>query len=405
MNRLLQGDVGSGKTAVAAYACLAAVANGAQAAFVAPTEVLVRQHDETVRRLLAGSRVRIETLLGAMTAKAKREAAARIAAGEADLVVGTHAVISERVAFRRLALVVVDEQHKFGVRQRKDLVSKGPAPHCLVMTATPIPRTLAMVVYGDLDVSAIDSLPPGRGRRETVVVRPRDAREAFGRVRREVDAGRQAFVVYPLVEESDKVGLLDAVSGAEAWRRALPGRRVGLVHGKMRAAERDASMAAFRRRETDVLVATVVVEVGIDVPNATVLVVEHAERFGLSQLHQLRGRVGRGAAGGVCVLLDRSEGSAPARLDVLAATEDGFRIAEEDLRLRGAGDLFGVRQHGAPEFRSARFPDDVPLLSAARSIVRNLFASDPTLAAPDLSGLAARVAARERAVGDAAAGG
>ena len=405
MSRLLQGDVGAGKTLVAVYACLACVANRRQAAFVAPTEVLARQHEATLRRWLEGSEVRVEALYGARRGKARDAVVARIARGEVDLVVGTHALLSRDVAFDRLSLVVVDEQHKFGVAQRRELVSKGAAPHLLVMTATPIPRTLAMVAYGDLDVTVLDGVPPGRGPRTTWVASPADGPRVFERVRAELRAGRQAFVVYPLVEESDRAGLRDATAGREAWARALPAARVGLVHGRQKAAERQAVMAAFRAGGLDVLVATVVVEVGVDVPNATVLVVEHAERFGLSQLHQLRGRVGRGAGGGLCVLLDRSAGPTPARLDVLARTEDGFEIAEEDLRLRGAGDLFGTRQHGAPAFAAARLPEDLPVLLRARAVARAVLADRRGLDAPDLAALAARVRAREAAIGDVAAGG
>ena len=405
MSRLLQGDVGAGKTLVAVYACLACVANRRQAAFVAPTEVLARQHEATLRRWLEGSDVRVEALYGARRGKARAAVVERIARGEVDLVVGTHAVLSRDVRFDRLALVVVDEQHKFGVAQRRELVGKGEAPHLLVMTATPIPRTLAMVAYGDLDVTVLDGVPPGRGPRTTWVVGPSDGARVFERVRAELRAGRQAFVVYPLVEESDRAGLRDATAGREAWARALPAARVGLVHGRQRADERQAVMAAFRAGGLDVLVATVVVEVGVDVPNATVLVVEHAERFGLSQLHQLRGRVGRGAGGGLCVLMDRSAGPTPARLDVLARTEDGFEIAEEDLRLRGGGDLFGTRQHGAPAFAAARLPEDLPVLLRARAVARAVLADRRGLDAPDLGALAARLRDREAAIGDAAAGG
>ncbi len=405
MSRLLQGDVGAGKTLVAVYACLACVANRRQAAFVAPTEVLARQHEATLRRWLEGSDVRVEALYGARRGKARAAVVERIARGEVDLVVGTHAVLSRDVRFERLSLVVVDEQHKFGVAQRRELVSKGAAPHLLVMTATPIPRTLAMVAYGDLDVTVLDGLPPGRGPRTTWVATPADGPRVFERVRAELRAGRQAFVVYPLVEESDRAGLRDATAGREAWARALPAARVGLVHGRQKADERHAVMAAFRAGGLDVLVATVVVEVGVDVPNATVLVVEHAERFGLSQLHQLRGRVGRGAGGGLCVLLDRSAGPTPDRLEVLARTEDGFEIAEADLRLRGAGDLFGTRQHGAAEFAAARLPDDLPVLLRARAVARTVLDDRRGLDAPDLAALAARVRDREAAIGDAAAGG
>ena len=392
MERLLQGDVGSGKTAVAAYACLAAVANGLQAAFMAPTDVLVRQHERTLEAVLRGSRVRVATLRGGARGRARSEAIAAIESGEADLVVGTHAVISEDVRFARLGLVVVDEQHKFGVRQRRALATKGPAPHVLVMTATPIPRTLAMVVYGDLDLTLLEGRPAGAAGRETVVALPKDGPAVFARVREALDRGEQGFVVYPLVEESDRAGLRDATEGARAWERALPHARVGLVHGRQKPAERAAVMDAFRERRLDLLVATVVVEVGIDVPNATVLVVEHAERFGLSQLHQLRGRVGRGPAGGLCVLLDRSEAGTTERLRVLESTEDGFRIAEEDLRLRGAGDLLGTRQHGAPGFRAVRLPDDLDVLERARRVARDLLAADPALAGEGLAALRAWVA-------------
>ena len=405
MNRLLQGDVGCGKTAVAAYACLVAVANRRQAAFMAPTELLARQHAATLAEVLEGSSVRVETLLGSGRGKPRKEALARIARGDADLVVGTHALLSAPVEFAHLALVVVDEQHKFGVRQRRALVTKGPAPHCLVMTATPIPRTLAMTAYGELAVTVVHGRPPGAGRRTTRVVTPSGSAEVLAAVREALARGEQAFVVFPLVEESDKVDLRDATRGAHQWQTALAGFRVGLVHGAMTADARAATMDAFRRRRLDCLVATVVVEVGIDVPNATVLVVEHAERFGLSQLHQLRGRVGRGPRGGRCFLMDRAAAGTPARLEVLAATEDGFEIAEEDLRLRGGGDLFGTRQHGMPAFFSARLPDDLPLLERARRTVARLLEADPALSSPEHAGLAARVRRREADIGDPTSGG
>lgn len=405
MNRLLQGDVGSGKTAVAAYACLAAAANGWQAAFMAPTEALARQHEATLGAWLHGSDVRVVGLYGGEKAKAKRDARAAVASGEARIVVGTHAVLSNGVDFARLGLVVVDEQHKFGVLQRRELVSKGTAPHCLVMTATPIPRSLALVVFGDLDYSVLDGKPPGVGARTTWLVKPTDGERVFGRVRNELAKGHQAYVVYPLVEESETLTLKDATAGFAAWTRALPDRRVGLVHGRMKSAERIAVLDAFRRREIDVLVATVVVEVGIDVANATVLVVEHAERFGLSQLHQLRGRVGRGTARGLCVLMDRSEGSTPERLSVLEATDDGFRIAEEDLRLRGAGDFFGTRQHGAPAFVAARLPEDLPLLARARTVASRLVDEAGTTVDRGFVAMEAWVRAEESRVGDPVAGG
>lgn len=405
MHRLLQGDVGSGKTVVAAYACLAAAANGHQSAFMAPTELLARQHEATLAGWLRGSDVEVVGLYGAAKARERREARARVASGAARIVVGTHAVFSAGVEFERLGLVVVDEQHKFGVRQRRELVGKGAAPHCLVMTATPIPRSLALVVYGDLDYSVLDGKPPGVGRRTTWLVRPSDGERVFARVRDELGRGRQAYVVYPLVEESESLALRDAIAGHAAWTRTLPSHRIGLVHGRMKADARAQVLESFRRRELDVLVATVVVEVGIDVANATMLVVEHAERFGLSQLHQLRGRVGRGEAGGLCVLMDRSEGATPERLSVLEALDDGFAIAEEDLRLRGAGDFFGTRQHGAPAFLAARLPEDLPLLAKARAAVARVLDRGDTVGSRELDALAAWVGAEEARVGDPIAGG
>jgi ATP-dependent DNA helicase RecG len=404
MHRLLQGEVGSGKTLVAAYALLGAVAAGLQGAVMAPTEVLARQHEQTLERLLAGSRVRLAALTGGLAAARRAALLARLAAGEIDVLVGTHALAGPEVVFRRLGLVVVDEEHKFGVRQRAALASKGPegrAPHCLVMTATPIPRTLALTVYGDLDVSVIDGLPPGRLPVETWVVRPREGARVMARVRRDLAEGRQAFVVYPAVEGGGAAGLRDAVEGAARWQRALPRRRVGLLHGRLPAAEKRRVLDAFRARALDVLVATVVVEVGVDVPNASLLVVEHAERFGLTQLHQLRGRVGRGSVGGLCVLVDRSSGGANARLEVLARTHDGLRVAEEDLALRGVGDLVGTRQSGAPGFRAARLPADLPLLARARATARALLADDPALARPEHAVLSARLA-QEEAQGEGA---
>ena len=403
MMRLLQGDVGSGKTAVAAYAMLGVVACGRQAAFMAPTEVLARQHAATLESLLAGSRVRLLRLAGGARSVARREALAAIASGEADIVVGTHAVIAEDVRFASLALAIVDEQHKFGVQQRRELIAKGEgtdaevdAPHCLVMTATPIPRTLALTVWGDMDVSVIEGTIPGRTPVETIVVKPRDGRSVMRRVKAELAEGRQAYVIYPLIEESDNLALQDAQAGAVRWQKALPGRSVGLLHGRMKRDEKDATMAAFRAGDIHLLVATVVVEVGVDVPNATILVVEHAERFGLSQLHQLRGRIGRGTEGGLCVLVDRSRAATPARLDVLAGTRDGFVIAEEDLKLRGVGDVFGTRQHGRAPFHAAALPADLPVLLRARQAAERLGAEDPGLVRPEHAGLAEALRTRAR---------
>jgi ATP-dependent DNA helicase RecG len=346
--------------------------------------------------------VRIAFLGGGRRGKERARALERIAAGEVDLVIGTHAVIGDDVQFRDLALVVVDEQHKFGVRQRRHLVAKGRAaglrPHCLVMTATPIPRTLALAVWGDMDVSVIEGTVPGRRPVRTRVVRPREGARVLRLMREQLARGRQAYVIYPLVEESEKLSLRDAQAGLVRWRRALPDRRVGLLHGRMKRDEKVAVMRAFAAGDLDLLVATVLVEVGVDVPNATVLVVEHAERFGLSQLHQLRGRIGRGPAGGVCVLVDRSRADTPARLGILEATDDGFRIAEEDLKLRGVGDLFGTRQHGRPPFRAAALPRDLPLLVRARFAAEDVVARDPELRAEGHALLRAAVEARAAAL-------
>ena len=383
MQRLLQGDVGSGKTAVAACALLAAVAGGYQAALMAPTEMLARQHATTLEALLAGSRVHVALLTGGRATKARAATLDAIASGTIDIVVGTHAVIGTAVTFARLGLAVIDEQHKFGVRQRAALQAKGTDrdagtdPHVLVMTATPIPRTLALTLYGDLDVSIMRGTLPGRTPVETIVATPSNGRAILDRVREQLTRGRQAYVVYPLVEQSEKLTLRNAEQGRTAWQRALPDHRVGLVHGRMKRAEREQVMDAFREGTVHLLVSTTVVEVGVDVSNATVLVVEHAERFGLSQLHQLRGRVGRGSHRGLCVLMNRSVSKRPTRLGVLAQTHDGFRIAEEDLALRGIGDLMGTRQHGRPLFVAASLPRDLPVLVQARELAAHLWETAP----------------------------
>ncbi len=387
MHRLLQGDVGSGKTLVALLAALTAVESGYQAALMAPTELLAEQHYLTAHRLLAPLGLEVLLLTGAQAKGERARVLRRIEQGDAHLVIGTHAVIQEQVAFRRLGLGIVDEQHRFGVAQRAMLAQKGERPHLLVMTATPIPRTLAMTVYGDLDVSVLDELPPGRSPVATRVVWPRQRRQVLDAIRERIARGEQAYVVYPLVEESEAPELADlkaATAAAEELRAALPGARVGLLHGRMPPDEKEAVMVAFRDRRLDVLVATTVVEVGIDVPNATLMVVEHAERFGLSQLHQLRGRVGRGSRPSACLLVaggGRTEESAR-RLAVMEQTTDGFRIAEADLAIRGPGDFLGTRQSGVPDFRVANLLRDQRLLAAAREAAFGLVARDPELADP-----------------------
>ena len=369
MNRLLQGDVGSGKTIVALLAALVAMENGLQVAFMAPTEILAEQHYASVVRVLEPSRFATALLTGTLTAKARREVGGRIATGASQLVVGTHALVQGEVRFKALGLAIVDEQHRFGVVQRATLRDKGLDPDVLVMTATPIPRTLALTAYGDLDTSEIRERIPGRQPIRTMVRSESRRAEVYELIRGQLRAGRQAFVVYPLVEESEKLDLKAASEmAAELRQQVFPDARVGLVHGRVPAAERDRTMAAFAAGAIDVLVATTVIEVGIDVPNATVMVIEQAERFGLAQLHQLRGRVGRGAAQSHCVLVhaSRLSDAARARLRALAETTDGFEIAERDLELRGPGDFFGTRQSGVPMFRVGDLLRDHRLMEEAR---------------------------------------
>jgi ATP-dependent DNA helicase RecG len=369
MNRLLQGDVGSGKTAVALLSMLAAMENGYQAALMAPTEILAEQHARNVKRFLAKTPYRVELLTGSIRAAEKRRLHKDLGAGEIHAAIGTHALIQEAVSFARLGLVVIDEQHRFGVLQRAALRERGFNPDVLVMTATPIPRSLAMTVYGDLDVSVIDELPPGRTPIKTVVVGEDRRAGVYKGVEREVRSGRQAYIVYPLVEESEKMDLKDATRMHEHLRdRVFPHFSIGLLHGKMKPAEKEEVMGRFIRNEIQVLVATTVVEVGVDVPNASIMVIEHAERFGLSQLHQLRGRVGRGAEQSFCVLLasDKQTSVAQQRLGIMEETSDGFRISEKDLEIRGPGEVMGTRQSGVPTFRVGNIVRDILILEEAR---------------------------------------
>ena len=392
MNRLLQGDVGSGKTVVAASALLRAAGGGAQGALMAPTEILAGQHYLTLRELLTPLGVNVLLLVGGLSRASRLEALQQIADGRADIVVGTHALIEEDVAFERLGLVVVDEQHRFGVGQRAALRGKGARPDVLVMTATPIPRTLALTWYGDLDVSTLDELPPGRSPIKTYA-RPTSRRpQVYEFVRAQVEEGRQAYIVCSLIEESDKLQAEAATElAARLQSTVLRGLRVDVLHGRMRIEERDAAMRALRRGDIDVLVATTVIEVGIDIPNASVMVIEDADRFGLSQLHQLRGRVGRGAHQAYCILIadpKSGDGAVSARLQAMVDTTDGFRIAQRDLELRGAGELLGdrggggLRQHGVTDLRIADLLRDYQWLERARRDAAGVLAADPDLRAP-----------------------
>jgi ATP-dependent DNA helicase RecG len=372
MNRLLQGDVGSGKTIVALQAAVVAIENGCQAALMAPTEILAVQHFLSARRILEPGGYRVELLISGLKSAEKSAALARIRSGEAQLVIGTHALIEDNVMFARLGFVAIDEQHRFGVLQRKRLIDKaaahGHAPHVLVLTATPIPRTLSLTLYGDLDVSILDELPPGRTPIETHLTTEAHLPGVWGSVRREVEAGRQAYIVYPVIEES-KLELKAAIDEFHRLsKEVFPKLKLGLLHGRLSSEEKDEVMQGFRKNEVQVLVATTVVEVGVDVPNATVMVIEHAERFGLAQLHQLRGRIGRGAQKSHCVLVGpgRMTDEARARLETMVRTSDGFEIAETDLQLRGPGEFFGTRQSGALGFHIANPLRDRELLELAR---------------------------------------
>ena len=399
MNRLVQGDVGSGKTVVAAYAAWLAAGAGYQSALMAPTEVLAEQHFRSLSALLEPAGVRVGLLTGSITPAGKKKVRQALAAGEIDLIIGTHALLSQGVEFARLGLMVADEQHRFGVAQRAALAAKGDSPHVLVMSATPIPRTLALIIYGDLDVSVIDELPPGRTPVETYVVREDKRARMYNFVRRLVGEGRQVYIICPAVEENTEGTMqnvewegdgpaldLKAVTtyAKKLQTEVFPDLRVDFLHGKMKPREKEAVMAAFAAGETQVLVSTTVIEVGVDVPNAALIIIENAERFGLSQLHQLRGRVGRGKHQSYCVLITNTRSvEAMQRLRTLASTADGFKISEEDLKLRGPGDFFGSRQHGLPQMKLADLAGDMRLLSEAQDSARRLLMADPTLSQPE----------------------
>ena len=383
MNRLLQGDVGSGKTAVAAAACWFAAKNDVQSALMAPTEILASQHFRTLSDFLEPFGVNVCLLTGSTTAKKKAQIREKIAAGEIDVIVGTHAIIQKDVEYSSLGLVITDEQHRFGVAQRAALAEKGDSPHKLVMSATPIPRTLALIIYGDLDISAITQLPKGRKPVKTYAVTGKLRSRAFGFVRERLDEGRQAYVVCPMIEESESELFAVKTYAENAAQGDLKGYTTALLHGKMRAAEKDKVMQKFRDGEIQVLICTTVVEVGVDVPNAAVMVIENAERFGLSQLHQLRGRVGRGSFESTCILItDNTSDECVKRMKIMSSTSDGFKISEEDLKMRGPGDFFGNAQHGLPPLKIADIACNMELMNRAQNCARELLAEDPMLEKP-----------------------
>jgi ATP-dependent DNA helicase RecG len=386
MNRLVQGDVGCGKTLVALVALVITIENGYQGVFMAPTEILAEQHYLTVKRWVSNLGLKVVLVTSGLNKKKRQLVERQLQTGEVHLAVGTHALIQEGVRFKRLGLVIIDEQHKFGVLQRGELVKKGNHPDVLIMTATPIPRTLALTAYGDMDVSIIDKLPPGRSPIETVLLEEPERKKGYDIVVKELSEGRQAYVVYPLVEESQKTDLKAAIQMERYLReKVFQGWRVGLLHGQMKTEEKERVMFLFKDHQIDLLVATSVIEVGIDVPNATVMWIEHAERFGLAQLHQLRGRVGRSSHRSICLLMAgaRLAGEARRRLEVMVQYQDGFMIAERDLILRGPGEFFGTRQAGLPELKVANLIRDARVLELARGEAFRLLEQDPLLLQPE----------------------
>lgn len=393
MNRLIQGDVGSGKTAVCAAVCYHTVKNGFQAAFMAPTEILAQQHFETFSAMFADTDVRVELLTGSMTAAEKRKTRERIECGESDIVIGTHALVSESTAFCRLGCAITDEQHRFGVAQRARLASKGEHPHVLVLSATPIPRTLGLIIYGDLDITVIDELPPGRTEVDTFFIRTDKRDRALGFLKKQVEEGRQCYIVCPLVEESDGIDELQNATDYAAELMLGPFRdiSVGILHGKMKPKDKEKVMAQFAANEISILVSTTVVEVGVDVKNATVMMIENADRFGLSTLHQLRGRVGRGQYKSYCILVSDNKGeNTEQRLGVMCRTNNGFEIADMDLKLRGPGDFFGNRQHGLPQLDIADF-SDTETLAQSQEAAQTLLRFSPDLSDESLRALRAKM--------------
>ena len=392
MNRLVQGDVGSGKTAVAIITSYWAIQNGYQAAIMAPTEVLANQHFASFQKIFEPAGIKVVLLTGSLKAKEKREALEQVKNGEAQMIVGTHAVIQKGVEYHKLGLAITDEQHRFGVRQRSTLAEKGETVHTLVMTATPIPRTLALILYGDLDISIIDELPPGRQKIDTSAVDSRYHQRIYAFIQKHVKEGRQAYVICPMIEESEKIEVQSVLNYTEELIRELPECRVACVHGKMKAKEKQEVMDDFAAGEINVLVSTTVIEVGINVPNATIMLIENAERFGLAQLHQLRGRVGRGGEKSYCILVsDTKTKIAKERMKTMTESEDGFVISEKDLKLRGPGEFFGIRQHGLPELKIADLYKDMPILKEAQSAAVELLKRDRFLTAAEHSMLKAQM--------------
>ncbi len=390
MNRIVQGDVGSGKTAVAQALCYCAVKNGMQAAVMAPTGILARQHYASFCALFSKCGIKVELLTGSTGAKDRRRVLAGAENGGTDIVIGTHALLSDVVRFKRLGLVVTDEQHRFGVSQRAALAAKGKNPHMLVMSATPIPRTLALMIYGDLDLSVLDEMPPGRKKISTYAVPPSKRQAMFGFVNEQIAQGRQCYIICPMIDGDAGSGMESVGAYAVKLKKWLPGCRAGTLHGRMGAKEKSEVMESFAEGKLDALVSTTVVEVGVDVPNATVMVIENAERYGLSQLHQLRGRVGRGSCKSYCILVSDSKGGEiPPRLKIMCETGDGFKIAEEDLKLRGPGDFFGQRQHGLPELKIACLMTDMDIFNDARGAAQAIIKRSPLLSGEEYKGLRA----------------